>query len=134
MKKKILVVEDNMINRLMLQRFLEVNDFQVQVASNGIDAIDQLNTDSLPDIIVTDLKMPYMDGYQFLKALRENKKTRKVPIIAISSFDLLSEEELQGHTFDLCILKPFSLNHLRNDIMQVIEGYAEDSIQRNQMH
>ncbi|MFC5623246.1 response regulator [Algoriphagus winogradskyi] len=125
MKKKILVVEDSMINRLMLQRFLEVNNFQVQVASNGIDAIDQINTDNLPDIIVTDLKMPYMDGYQFLKVLRENTITRKLPIIAISAFDLLSEEELQGHTFDLCILKPFSLDHLRNDILQLIDGYAE---------
>ncbi|WP_339865835.1 response regulator [uncultured Algoriphagus sp.] len=130
MKKKILVVEDSMISRLMLQRFLEVNDFQVQVASNGIDAIDQINTDNLPDIIVTDLKMPYMDGYQFLKVLRENTITRKLPIIAISAFDLLSEEELQGHTFDLCILKPFSLDHLRNDILQLMDGY-EECIQSN---
>tara|TARA_R110002124_G_scaffold152932_1_gene319888 strand:- start:256 stop:648 length:393 start_codon:yes stop_codon:yes gene_type:complete len=130
MKKKILVVEDSMISRLMLQRFLEVNDFQVQVASNGIDAIDQIKTDNLPDIIVTDLKMPYMDGYQFLKVLRENTMTKKLPIIAISAFDLLSEEELQGHTFDLCILKPFSLDHLRNDILQLMEGY-EECIQSN---
>ena len=122
MKKKILVVEDNMINRLMLQRFLEINDFQVQIACNGVDAIEKINVNNLPDIIITDLQMPYMDGYQFLRAIRENENTSTLPVIAISAFDLLSEEQLQGHFFDHYMFKPFSLKTLHNEIMQVIES------------
>ncbi|MCE7053745.1 response regulator [Algoriphagus sp. AGSA1] len=121
MKKKILIVEDQMIHRFMLKRFLEVNNFHVEVASNGIDAMEQLNLENIPDVIVTDLNMPYMDGYQFLKMLRENKVTSQVPVIAISALDFLSNDELNGYFFDHCITKPFKLEHLRIEIMQVIE-------------
>ncbi|MDR7127888.1 CheY-like chemotaxis protein [Algoriphagus sp. 4150] len=120
-KKKILVVEDNMINRLMLQRYLEINGYHVQAASNGIDAIDQIKVNNLPDLIVTDLEMPYMNGYQFLKMLRENEPTRQLPVIAISSFDLISEDKLHGHCFDQYLYKPFSLESLRDEIRHVME-------------
>ena len=122
MKKKILVVEDNMINRLMLQRYLEISGYNVHTASNGIDAIDQLKANNLPDLIVTDLEMPYMNGYQFLKRLREHKPTSQVPVIAISAYDLILEEELHGHSFDQYIYKPFPLIQLRDEINHFVKS------------
>lgn len=121
MNKKILIVEDNLINRFMVKKHLDSHGFQVETASNGMEAIDIINATRLPDLIVTDLQMPYMDGYQLLSRLRANKLTIKIPIIAVSAFDLISEYNLQNHRFDQFLHKPFSLDRLYSEIHRLIE-------------
>lgn len=119
--KKILIVEDNLINRFMLQKHLKSIGYQVKTANNGVEAIDLIKTSAPPHIIVSDLQMPYLDGYQLLIELRENKNTAHIPIIAVSSFDLITEYNLKGHRFDQFIHKPFSLEYLTSEIKRLIE-------------
>jgi chemosensory pili system protein ChpA (sensor histidine kinase/response regulator) len=68
----------------VLSRLLEREDFEVVTANDGIDAIQKLQLVT-PDIILTDIEMPRMDGFEFSRHVRDNIKTSDVPLIIISS-------------------------------------------------
>jgi chemosensory pili system protein ChpA (sensor histidine kinase/response regulator) len=79
-----LVVDDSITMRRVTQRFLERNGFRVLTAKDGVEAISVLQ-DHLPDIILLDVEMPRMDGYEFARHVRNNPDTASVPIIMITS-------------------------------------------------
>ncbi len=79
-----LVVDDSITMRRVTQRLLERNGFRVVTAKDGMDAIGSLQ-DHRPDIILLDVEMPRMDGYEFAKHVRNNADTATVPIIMITS-------------------------------------------------
>jgi CheY-like chemotaxis protein len=78
-----LVVDDSMLIRHTVCRFLETRGFQVESATNGIEALEMLNR-MRPDIILTDLQMPKMDGHQFLLALKARPETEAIPVIVLA--------------------------------------------------
>lgn len=83
-KKVALVVDDSLTMRKVLSRVLEREDFEVVTANDGMDAIQKLQEIS-PDIILTDIEMPRMDGFEFSRYVRDNQATSKTPLIIISS-------------------------------------------------
>ena len=83
-KRVALVVDDSLTMRKVLSRLLEREDFEVITANDGMDAIQKLQLHT-PDIILTDIEMPRMDGFEFSRHVRDNVKTSKVPLIVISS-------------------------------------------------
>jgi CheY-like chemotaxis protein len=83
-KKTVLVVDDEWINRSLIVDLLEPIGFIVIEASNGEKGLEQANIYN-PDLIITDLMMPVMTGFQFIKHLRESYECRKVPILASSA-------------------------------------------------
>jgi chemosensory pili system protein ChpA (sensor histidine kinase/response regulator) len=83
-KKIALVVDDSLTMRKVLSRVLEREDFEVITANDGIDAIQKLQLIT-PDIILTDIEMPRMDGFEFSRHVRDNEKTTNIPLIVISS-------------------------------------------------
>jgi chemosensory pili system protein ChpA (sensor histidine kinase/response regulator) len=84
LKKVALVVDDSLTMRKVLSRVLEREDFEVVTANDGMDAIQKLQEIS-PDIILTDIEMPRMDGFEFSRYVRDNPETSKTPLIIISS-------------------------------------------------
>ncbi len=84
LKKVALVVDDSLTMRKVLSRVLEREDFEVVTANDGMDAIQKLQQVS-PDIILTDIEMPRMDGFEFSRYVRDNEATSKTPLIIISS-------------------------------------------------
>ncbi len=78
-----LVVDDSMLIRHTVCRFLEERGFAVESATNGVDALEVLKAIA-PDFIVTDLQMPKMDGYQLIDALRSKPETANIPIIILA--------------------------------------------------
>ncbi|MDP3743913.1 MAG: Hpt domain-containing protein [Methylotenera sp.] len=84
LKKMALVVDDSLTMRKVLSRVLEREDFEVVTANDGMDAIQKLQEIS-PDIILTDIEMPRMDGFEFSRYVRDNQATSKTPLIIISS-------------------------------------------------
>lgn len=84
LKKIALVVDDSLTMRKVLSRVLEREDFEVVTANDGMDAIQKLQEIS-PDIILTDIEMPRMDGFEFSRYVRDNQATSKTPLIIISS-------------------------------------------------
>ena len=83
-KKVALVVDDSLTMRKVLSRVLEREDFEVITANDGMDAIQKLQLIT-PDIILTDIEMPRMDGFEFSRHVRDNEKTANIPLIVISS-------------------------------------------------
>lgn len=84
LKKVALVVDDSLTMRKVLSRVLERDGFEVVTANDGMDAIQKLQQIS-PAIILTDIEMPRMDGFEFSRYVRDNVQTADTPLIIISS-------------------------------------------------
>jgi CheY-like chemotaxis protein len=78
-----LVVDDSMLIRHTVCRFLEDRGFRVESATNGVEALEML-AGIRPDVIVTDLQMPRMDGYQFIRALQSEQNTSAIPVVILA--------------------------------------------------
>jgi DNA-binding response OmpR family regulator len=109
MTRKILVVDDTRNVQMMLNDFLSNQDFEVLLACDGREALDVVR-DSSPDLILLDIMMPNMDGYQFISQLR---RTSTIPVIMITA-KLQEADMIRG--FDLgaddYLTKPFRLREL----------------------
>ncbi|HRK56595.1 MAG TPA: response regulator, partial [Burkholderiaceae bacterium] len=80
----VMVVDDSLTVRRVTQRFLERHGFQVMLAKDGVDALRQMQ-DTLPDILLVDIEMPRMDGYDLTRNVRSGQTTQDIPIIMITS-------------------------------------------------
>ena len=89
MSKRVLIVEDNIVNQEVLSEFLECLDFTSDVADNGRIALEKVEKENY-DLILMDLQMPEMDGIEATKRIR--RKFHKVPIIAITASMLHSDQ------------------------------------------
>jgi CheY-like chemotaxis protein len=78
-----LVVDDSMLIRHTVCRFLEERGFEVESATNGREALDMLQA-VRPDLIITDMQMPQMDGTQFITVLKSKQETAGIPIVVLS--------------------------------------------------
>ena len=85
----ILVVDDDSTNRILLAANLEEQGYTVEQAEDGLQALERLRTRSF-DVVLLDLLMPKMDGFQVLERLKESPSHRELPVIVISSLDDLS--------------------------------------------
>jgi PAS domain S-box-containing protein len=94
---QVLVVEDNDESRQILRRMLEKEDWAVSEAENGQVALDRV-AEQPPDLILLDLMMPEMDGFEFVTHLRQTKAWRSIPIVVITAKDLTAEERAQLNT------------------------------------
>lgn len=83
-KRKAMVVDDSLTMRKVLARLLEREGFEVLVAKDGMDAMQLLQT-VVPDVILTDIEMPRMDGFGLARNIRDDARTAKTPLIMISS-------------------------------------------------
>jgi two-component system, chemotaxis family, sensor histidine kinase and response regulator PixL len=85
MKRTILVVDDEGDERSLMASLLERHDYVVESAANGQEAIDRLHSGlPLPDMVLLDLNMPVMDGWQFLALVAADTSLRQLPVIIIS--------------------------------------------------
>lgn len=85
---RLLVVDDNKVNRILLTRSLEQQGHQVEMAEDGKKALEKLRSQPF-DLVLLDIEMPEMDGYQVLEACLEDNELRNIPIIMTSSMDEL---------------------------------------------
>ena len=90
----ILVVEDDVNAREIMGRFLQRQDWTVELASNGREALKYLE-DKLPDLIVLDLMMPEMDGFEFIQVLRQNPNCQTVPVVVVTAKALTASDQKQ---------------------------------------
>ncbi|MFN2161341.1 MAG: PleD family two-component system response regulator, partial [Candidatus Promineifilaceae bacterium] len=82
----ILVADDNRVNRMKLSRNLEQQGHTVETAENGQEALEMMR-DKPFDVLLLDILMPVMDGYQVLEKMKDDATLRYVPVIVISSLD-----------------------------------------------
>ena len=120
---KILVVEDNHVNQLLATRVLEKFGFLVDIAGNGVEAIKKLENDLDFDLIIMDIQMPEMDGYQATRHIRSShSKYRDIPIIAMTAHTIVGELEkcIEAGMTDF-ISKPFNPTELKKKITSLME-------------
>jgi DNA-binding response OmpR family regulator len=84
--KRVLLVEDEAVQAELAQRVLERAGFSVQRAGDGPLALEALAADPLPDLVLLDVMLPKIDGFEVLKRIRADQRTRPVPVIMLTSF------------------------------------------------
>lgn len=103
---QILVVEDEDDSALMVSKILGFHGLAITHARNGVQAMQVLQ-DYLPTVIIMDLAMPEMDGWQTLEAIRANPDTARIPVVAITAYDSADVERDAGSAgFDGYFAKP----------------------------
>ena len=103
----ILLVEDDDNLREVLEAAFILSGFDVRTARHGREALALLDEGDLPQLVITDLRMPVMDGVKLISLLREMARTRHLPIIVVSAEEV-HLPGLQAH-----FKKPFEFEHLR---------------------
>ena len=88
---QVLVVDDNLDDRNLLQRILTDAGYTVSVATNGVEAIASL-TISRPDLVVLDLMMPEIDGFAVLESMKAHAETRNIPVVVVTAKELTASE------------------------------------------
>jgi DNA-binding response OmpR family regulator len=121
-KRHILIIDDNAMNRDMLSRRLERDDYEVLTASGGREGLDILARQDV-DLVLLDILMPDMDGYQVLRTMKEDEGTRRLPVIMLTA---VSDVESVKRCIDLgaddYLIKPFNSVLLKSRIASVIAG------------
>ena len=108
MARVALVVDDSMLIRHTVCRFLEERGFAVESATNGIDALEILHT-VLPDVIITDLVMPKMDGREFITRLKAHPETANIPIVLLVGRKTANDDQPEEQRADFTIYKDISI-------------------------
>ena len=129
-RSKVLVVDDSLIDREILKAYLESN-FDVFIACDGGECLASV-TDVKPDIVLMDIMMPDLDGYELFGLIRTNPLTRNIPIIFISGLHISTFEEKYPELEEYNLLrKPVMQEELIQKIMQVLKlGIYSDKIEK----
>jgi len=106
MSKKILVVDDDPINRKLIVRILSKKGFESLEATNGLEALNQLENNNI-DLIFLDIVMPVMDGMEFLKEIKNKPEYLNLPVIILTTDDSRKMEAMALGANDI-IIKPIS--------------------------
>lgn len=106
MSARILIVEDNQINLALLKYLLEYAGYAALFAANGAEGLELVRTER-PDLVLCDLQMPVMNGYEMLRALREDPDVRHTPVIAVTAFSMRGDRSTAlAAGFDGYLSKP----------------------------
>jgi two-component system, cell cycle response regulator DivK len=117
----VLVVEDYQDAREMYSEYLRYAGFRVAEASNGFEAIEQAST-LVPDIILMDLALPRMDGWEATRRLKEDERTRHIPIVALTGHALSGHAESATKAgCDAFVTKPCLPDALVAEITKMLE-------------
>lgn len=117
---KVLVADDSLSYRMIIQELLEENQYEVQVAEDGIEALQKMD-EELPDLILMDIIMPNMDGIELCQRVRDDEKTRSIPVIMLTAKDE-SEDKIFGLETgaDDYLTKPFNDEELLAKIRSLL--------------
>lgn len=122
---KVLVVEDQPDNMLVVKATLEFNGAQVQTAHNGIEGMQVLKSFT-PTLILLDLSMPEMSGWEMFEKVRANDRFADVPVIALTAHAMEGDEaRVMEAGFDGYIPKPFSVMKIVFDIQDILNSLPQ---------
>jgi two-component system, chemotaxis family, chemotaxis protein CheY len=120
MGKSILAVDDSATVRKFVSVALTMQGFTVVTACDGMDALEKLPNQQV-DIVITDLNMPNMDGFELIKALRDNPAYKDIPVIILTSLtDDVSKDRGAGLGVNSYLVKPFSLEKIQYEVSKYV--------------
>jgi CheY-like chemotaxis protein len=119
--KKILIADDKATSRELLRTVLENQGYLVTEAADGEQALQQART-VVPDLILLDLQMPRLGGYEVLKELRLDPRYVTIPIIALTASAMQGDrEKALSAGFTGYLTKPVTLVHLRDEVRRLLQ-------------
>ena len=120
MSKRILVVEDQEDNRQIIRDMLTFTDYEIMEAETGEQALEAV-AKQRPDLILMDIQLPGMDGYETTRRIKADLALRSIPIIAVTSYALSGEEQkARAAGCDAYVPKPYSPRQLLAKIRQYL--------------
>lgn len=121
-RKKILVVDDEISILKFMNNYLTKAGYEVYIASNGLEGIDLAKSHNV-DLIITDVKMPIMNGFRLIQELKSDPAYRSIPIIVITGYTIEEEDRKNAEKYGVAdyFTKPFEAA----DILKVVRKYLE---------
>lgn len=117
--KYILIADDETVNQMIVEEMLE-DSYETAAVNDGIECLESINI-RMPDMLLLDISMPRMDGFEVCRKLRTNEATKALPIIMLSGH---AHNEYIQQGFEAgankYITKPFSMNELKEAIAELI--------------
>ena len=124
----VMVVDDSITMRKVTGRVLERNNFEVVTAKDGIDALERM-TDRIPDLMLLDIEMPRMDGYELATAMKADSRMANVPIIMITS---RTGDKHRQRAMDIGVNrylgKPYQENELMRNVFSLLEETRSNTV------
>lgn len=121
-KKKILVVEDNLMNKILIRDILDFYGYSVCEAVNGREALEKAKSEK-PDIIIMDLHLPEMDGVTAMKILKSKDEMKDIPIIALTAAAMKwDEKKIIREGFDGYVPKPIDIKVLMKAVEEKMKS------------
>jgi len=120
MDKVVLVVDDSSTVRKFIAASLNMKGFRVVTAADGVEALERMPAEKF-DLIITDLNMPDMDGFEFIRSLRETPEYRDIPIIVLSSMTDLKNKDYALELGAVAFLeKPLSTEAIQREVFRFV--------------
>jgi CheY-like chemotaxis protein len=118
----VMIADDSKVVRIKTGRLLAQHQYRVALATDGLDAVQQMQS-KVPDVVIVDVEMPGMDGFELTRHLRGNPRTAGIPIIMITSADDVHREDAKRCGVDVLMGKPYQedvlLAHIRKAMSAV---------------
>jgi CheY-like chemotaxis protein len=131
---QLLIVEDDSLTREMMRRILEPMGWKVREASNGREGLERV-AESRPELILLDLVMPEMDGFEFLSRLRQGRDGRSIPVVVVTGKDLSQADRLRLNGSVEKVLKKDAENreHLLREVCEWVRNCARTAVQGSEV-
>ncbi|CAG0909347.1 unnamed protein product, partial [Cyprideis torosa] len=120
-KVRILIVDDDADARFTIGELVKSLGYETTFATNGYECLEKLKTE-VPDLILLDIMMPKMDGFQTIKKIREHKDYKKLNVFALTAYAMLSDKEIiEKNGFDGLFTKPLNTSQIERKLNR--EGF-----------
>jgi two-component system cell cycle response regulator len=121
MSKSILIIEDTLDTLELLQTIFEGEGYDVKTATTGEYALEILDKEQI-HVVILDIMLPRIDGFEVLRRMKSNPKTRKIPIVALTAYNVPKiVQRCQDAGVDDTILKPFESTDLVARVNKILE-------------
>ena len=127
MKKKIMIVDDEPDIRFTLEDDLE-DDYEIITLNDGLDCIEALEQGKMPDLILLDIMMPGMNGWETFYKIREHESWSQIPVIFLTARTDNVAEDAGSFLGDDYIEKPYQIEDLKNRIQKAIEKKSQGAM------
>jgi len=118
----VMIVDDSLTVRKITSRLLAREGYQVATAKNGVEALEQLTT-ILPDVMLVDIEMPRMDGFELTRNIRADKRLRKIPIIMITS---RTAEKHRQYALELGVDHYLGKPYQEDELLRLVGGHVKE--------
>ncbi len=118
-KKKILIIEDNVMNMKLFRDLLDAHGFAIIETDNGAMAVDMVRK-ILPDLILMDIQLPEISGLDIIREMKNAEEIRHIPVIAVTAFAMKDNEaEIMASGCEAYVAKPISIE----PFMELVEKF-----------